>query len=157
MASIPAIRARLAELESRQALPAAELVREAPTPVRLHPNLSELYRQKVAELHLALADPQIGPEALSLLRSLIERIVVRSLPEGAFELEIVDALAAMVGLGQSAADNKKAAQGAAISAVHECSVKVVAGGRNRQYRTVVRRLATISEEVPDHSIRQRFR
>lgn len=70
---------------------AAKLVEEAPTPVRLHPNLSELYRQKVADLHLALADPQIGPEALALLRSLIERIVVRPLPEGGFELEIIAA------------------------------------------------------------------
>jgi len=125
----PAIRARLAELESRKAALAAEVVKEAPTPVRLHPNLSELYRQKVADLHLALADPQIGSEALSLLRSLIERIVVRPLPEGGFELEIVGAIAAMVGLGQSGADNKKAAQRAAVSAVDECSVKVVAGAR----------------------------
>lgn len=153
----PAIGARLPELESREALLAAEVVKQAPTPVRLHPNLSELYRQKVADLYLALADPQIGPEALSLLHFVIKRIVVRPMPDGSFELEIVGAIAAMVKLGQPAADNKKAAQGAAISAVDECSVKVVAGGRNRQYRTVVRRLATISEEVPDHSIRQRFR
>jgi len=125
----PAIRARLAELELRKAMLAAEVQKQAPTPVRLHPNLSELYRQKVADLHLALADPQIGPEALSLLRSLIERIVVRPLPDGSFELEVVGAIAAMVGLGQSGADNKKAAQGAAISAVDECSVKVVAGAR----------------------------
>jgi hypothetical protein len=34
-----------------------------PTPVRLPPNLSELYRQKVSELHLALANPLIDPEA----------------------------------------------------------------------------------------------
>jgi site-specific DNA recombinase len=77
------------------------VVKQAPTSVRLHPNLSELYRQKVADLHLALADPQIGLEALSLLRSLIERIVVRPLPAGAFELEIIGALVAMVGLGQA--------------------------------------------------------
>ena len=80
-------------------------------------------------MHLALADPQIGPEALSLLRSLIERIVVRPLRNGSFELEIVGAIAAMVGLGQSAAGNKTAAQGTAVSAVDECSVKVVAGGQ----------------------------
>jgi site-specific DNA recombinase len=141
----------------RKAVLVAEVQKQAPTPVRLHPNLSELYRQKVADLHLALADPQIGPEALSLLRSLIERIVVRPLPDGSFELEIVGPLAAMVGLGQSTADNKKAALGAAVFAVDECSVKVVAGARNPQYRTVIRRLPTLSEEVPDHSIRRRFR
>ncbi|MCE3256091.1 MAG: hypothetical protein K0Q64_174 [Nitrobacter vulgaris] len=75
--------------------------------------MSELYRQKLADLHLALSDPQIGPEALSL-RSLIERIAVRPLPDGSFELEIVGAIAAMAALGQSAAGNKKPPRGGFI-------------------------------------------
>jgi len=60
---------------------------------------------------------------------------VRPLPDGGFELEIVGAQAAMVGLGQAGADNKKAALGAAVSAVDECSAKVVAGARTHLYRT----------------------
>lgn len=79
----------------------------------------------------------IGPEARELLRSLIERIVVRPLPERGFELEIVGALASMVRLGQSAATNDKAAPGGGWSALDERSVKVVAGARSHLCRTVV--------------------
>ena len=46
----------------------------APAP-RLHPNLAELYRRKVADLQTALADPATRTEALEILRGLIERVV----------------------------------------------------------------------------------
>jgi hypothetical protein len=73
--------------------------------------------------------------ARDLLRSLIERLVVRPLPDGGFELEIVGALASMVRLGQSTATNSKAALGGGFVALDERSVKVVAGARSRLYRT----------------------
>lgn len=58
----PGLRAKLEDLESCKALLEAEL-NDAPLPVpRIHPNLAEVYRQKVANLHEALADPACRDE-----------------------------------------------------------------------------------------------
>ena len=45
---------------------------------RFHPKLAELYRLQVAELHIALNDPDARTEAAEILRTLVERITVRS-------------------------------------------------------------------------------
>ncbi len=42
----------------------------------IHPNLAEVYRRKVAELHEALDDQEIGVEAFELIRSLIDTITL---------------------------------------------------------------------------------
>jgi hypothetical protein len=47
-----------------------------PSPVRLHPNLTELYREKVTALRASLADPAINDEAIGMLRGLIEQVVL---------------------------------------------------------------------------------
>jgi hypothetical protein len=73
----PGLQSRLDELEQRKAALAAEL--EAP---RLHPNLAEVYRKKVADLQTALADPATHTEALEILRALIERVDVRPAEDG---------------------------------------------------------------------------
>jgi hypothetical protein len=97
-------------------------VAAAPAPLpRLHPNLAEGYRRKVEALHEALADPQTGPEALEILRSLIERVVLHPSDTG-FEIELVGKIAHMVALG-STMNTKKPA----IPKEAACSVKVVAG------------------------------
>jgi site-specific DNA recombinase len=94
----------------------------APTVLpRLHPNLSEVYRRKLEALHESLADPQTGTEALEILRSLIDRVVLYPSDRG-FEIELVGEIAHMVALG-SATNTKKAA----IPKEAACSVKVVAG------------------------------
>jgi site-specific DNA recombinase len=56
-----ALEARLAEIEQNLSAP-------APSPVRLHPNLSELYRRKVEQLAESLRDPAIRPAALDTIR-----------------------------------------------------------------------------------------
>ena len=45
----------------------------------IHPNLAEVYRQRVERLHEALNDPSTRDEAFELIRSLIEEI--RLVPE----------------------------------------------------------------------------
>jgi len=45
----------------------------------IHPNLAEVYRQRVERLHEALHDPATRGEAFELIRSLIEEI--RLVPE----------------------------------------------------------------------------
>ncbi len=51
---------KLDELEDRKAALEAALAAPPPTPVRLHPNLAEVYREQVANLHAALADPALA-------------------------------------------------------------------------------------------------
>ena len=109
---------RIKGMEAEKDRLAAALDRPAPSPIRLHPNLAEIYRAKVAELHRALEDPSIRDEALHILRGLVERIVITP-AEGAGEtIELVGAIARMVALS-----NKNAA----LDARTACSVKVVAG------------------------------
>ena len=48
---------KLEELEARKAALEQELTADPPPPVRLHPNLAQVYRGKVGRLHEALADP----------------------------------------------------------------------------------------------------
>jgi site-specific DNA recombinase len=106
------------------------LAKEPPTSLRLHPSLADRYQQRISDLHLALADPDLHSEAVEIVQSLIERIVVTNVPNG-FEIELVGDLAAMINLAQtSAQENKKTALvGAALSAAERRSVKVVAGAR----------------------------
>jgi site-specific DNA recombinase len=51
---------RIKGMEAEKERLAAALDRPAPSPIRLHPNLAEIYRAKVAELHRALEDRRSG-------------------------------------------------------------------------------------------------
>ncbi|HUW73584.1 MAG TPA: recombinase family protein [Methyloceanibacter sp.] len=129
----PGLLARLEALEEQKTKLEKQLS-EAPAPApRLHPNLAELYRRKVEDLHGALADPRTHDEALDILRSLIEQVVVRPHKEG-FRIELVGEIAQMVAFGNHNDAKKKSAS------INEaaCSVKVVAGAGFKPAPTVVR-------------------
>jgi len=98
---------RLQELEARKAALEQELAADPPPPVRLHPNLAQVYRAKVERLHEALADPGLRDEALGILRGLIERVVLHPAEDG-LQVEIVGEIVRMVELGL---DAKQAALG----------------------------------------------
>ena len=85
-----ALEARKVELETR--------IAEKPKPIpRLHPNLAEIYRQKVARLRDELAREETHVQAAGALRDLIE--CVRLVPEnGKLEIELVGELAAILSL-----------------------------------------------------------
>jgi site-specific DNA recombinase len=78
----PRLQRRLDDLETRKAALEASLAASSPPPVRRHPNLAELYREKVDELHLARADPAMRAEALELTRKLIGHVEVHPGDEG---------------------------------------------------------------------------
>jgi len=120
---------RLEDLEARKAALEKDLAADPPPPVRLHPNLAQIYRAKVERLHEALADPALRGEALGILRGLIERVVIHPAEEG-LQVEIVGEIVKMVELGLNAKQ-------AALPKEAACSVKVVAGARNHLYRTVL--------------------
>jgi site-specific DNA recombinase len=63
------MKARAAELDARMSAP-------APSRVRLHPNLSGVYRRKVAALAETLNDPAIRTSALETVRSLISSVTI---------------------------------------------------------------------------------
>jgi site-specific DNA recombinase len=119
----PGLQVKLDELEQRKVTLEAALAAALPPAPRLHPNLAELYRRKVADLQSALADPESRSEALEILRGLVERVVLHPVEKG-FEIELIGEIAAMVDLGT----NKKAgSKEPAVPEAYRCSVKVVAG------------------------------
>ena len=113
----PGLKEKLEDLEARVTALDEALTAPAPSPVRLHPNLSDLYRRKVTELSATLADPGIRAQALEVVRGLIERVTVHTGAEGAVTLDLEGALTAMLSLAQPEAGR----------ALGEGSVKVVAG------------------------------
>jgi site-specific DNA recombinase len=118
----PGLNERLIELESRVAAIDIELGRPAPAPVRLNPNLSEIYRRKVTELAITLSDPSIAQPAREIIRGLIERVAVRW-DDGQPVIILDGALTALIGLTQ----NAKIPARAGLGGIELSSVKVVAG------------------------------
>jgi site-specific DNA recombinase len=122
------VQQRLDGLEARK----AELERAlntAPSPApRLHPKLAEVYRQRVETLATALGGPD-SSEALEVIRSLIERVVLHPAPDGqrGFEIELVGEIAAMAKLGRDEDARLRGSETAADQALFQSSIKVVAG------------------------------
>ncbi len=118
----PGLQDKLLALEGRIAVIDAELAGPAPAPVRLNPNMSEIYRRKVIELAVTLADPAIAQPARDVIRGLIERVAVRW-DDGQPVVILDGALTALIGLAQ----NAKSTAGAGRVGIELSSVKVVAG------------------------------
>jgi len=126
---------RMRQLEAeRQALQKAEEAIETPQPVMVHPNLAELYRRRVADLEKLLTDPELGAEAMDLIRSMITeiKVVPRQGAEGV-DLELAGDLARILHLcSTSSMQNAQAVGGAGrLSVSYE--VSVVAGTCNQRY------------------------
>ncbi len=117
------VQQKIDDCEARQIELERALSRPAATAPRLHPNLAEVYRQRVANLQSALAGPD-GTEALERLRALIEKVVLHPASEGrGFQVELTGAIIEMLRIG--AADQRR--NSAADRGLFEGSVKVVAG------------------------------
>ena len=118
------VQAKLEALEARQTELATELATPV-EPVRLHPNLADIYRKKVARLHDLLSNEGTRTEAIENIRSLVDTVTFRPGPGFRLEVELVGDLAQMVHLAQAPTGN-----GPVSGAVHEefaRSIKVVAG------------------------------
>jgi site-specific DNA recombinase len=104
-AKMDALEAQKADLETRM------IATPAPDPVTIHPDLAEIYARKVANLAEALNDADTKAEAADLLRSLIDRIILR--PEegapGGHAIELFGELGAILSLcGNGKGTNAKA-------------------------------------------------
>jgi site-specific DNA recombinase len=127
----PGLQQKLDSLEAERQRLEGVLRQAPPSPVRLHPNLSELYRKQVDKLHQALAHPSTRDEAFAILRQLIERVTVRPHEEGV-EIELEGEIVAMVEValgsdGEGATNDKAALRRLMLDDGSRRSVKVVAG------------------------------
>jgi site-specific DNA recombinase len=118
------VQTKLEALEGRQGEVAKKLVGLSAEPVRLHPNLADLYQRKVAALQDLLESDATRTEAVEIIRSLVDQVIFRPTPEAGLEVELVGDIAGMVHLAQNPENSPVS------GAVHDqfaSSVKVVAG------------------------------
>ncbi len=74
----PSMKSKMDALEAQKAGLEAKLAAlPAPSPVILHPGIADVYAAKVSDLAAALNDAESRPEAVEILRGLIEKIVLR--------------------------------------------------------------------------------
>jgi DNA invertase Pin-like site-specific DNA recombinase len=119
-----AVKDEMTVLEARRVELLARLEAAPPSMPRLHPNLAELYRQKVTNLAEALNDEHTRLEAAECIRELIEEI--RLVPEnGKLRVELYGELAALLNL----ANGHPRSKGTGVQ------ITLVAGARNHLYRT----------------------
>jgi site-specific DNA recombinase len=92
-----AVKDEMTTLEARRSNLLGQL-KAAPPPIpRLHPNIAEVYRQKILSLREALNDERTRTEAAECIRGLIEEI--RLVPEkGKLRIELFGELAALINL-----------------------------------------------------------
>ena len=96
----------LRRLEEVQARLEQEISAEPHEPQPLiHPNMSEIYRRRVENLHNLLIDPASKDEASEIIRSLIDRIVLSPM-NGELQIDLHGELAAILNFCQ---DSKKPA------------------------------------------------
>ena len=103
----PSMKERMQGLERRREALEAELAAAAEPKPRLHPNLAEVYRQKVAALHEALAAEDGGHEVREAMRALVEAVVLVP-DDGRLAIEVRGDLAAILALGQNASTRRRA-------------------------------------------------
>ena len=123
------VRDQLRELENRKREIAFELdASQATSGIELHPNLPELYRRKVAELNHILHDEATRPQAVDIVRSLIDKIeITPGKMRGQCEIVVVGALAQILAFAQQKTTAASSGDGGKFL--------MVAGARNHLYRT----------------------
>ena len=130
----PGLKTKIEDMEVEVVAMKSEInVAPPPAPI-LHPNLAELYRRKIENLHEALNTLDSRIDAAEILRTIVERIDVTPIGRGGFEINLVGDIVNMIDLAQSPEQTKTAASvETAVPDAYRSSVKVVAGARNRRY------------------------
>jgi len=127
IAGVPAdqVKDKMISLDARRKDLEAQLVAadNSPSPVRLHPKMSETYRERVAALIRGLGDGEGMEEAREALRGLIEKIVLSPREDGpGLTIDLHGALASLLLLATGASAHRVA--------------RVETAGRKRQNSTV---------------------
>ncbi|RDD96185.1 recombinase family protein [Paracoccus pantotrophus] len=153
----PSMKTKMADLETRKTRLTAFL-EDTPEPpaLRLHPRLSDLYREKIENLSAALKEPGMKLEATQILRSLIAEI--RMVPEtsapGGHEIELLGELAGILALSET--DTTKPPHLARARNSVE-SVKMVAGADNHLHLPPSTLIFPMLRQVEPEILREIFR
>jgi hypothetical protein len=130
----PSMKGRMAELEAEKAALEERLTSAPELPkVRLHPNLAGVYRQKVAALEQALADPMDKAEAMEIVRSQIERITLTPNDQGTLDIQLHGDLARILEICEAGERRSERPR----TDVPGRGLSVVAGAYNHLYRTIM--------------------
>jgi hypothetical protein len=120
------VKDRLAKLEGRKAELEARLDATDAPPVAIHPNIGKYYRKQVGELREALNDPDRRAEAVTLIRTLVDRIVLTPQEKGKGTRRLsIDLVGAIAGILAMSAQTKAAP----VSRGGRSQAKLVAGTR----------------------------
>ncbi len=90
----------LLALETKKATLEQELANWRGEPVRLHPNMAEVYRRQVEELAALLQTEDDKQEAFEAIRSLVDQIIL-SPEEGKLRVDLHGVIAAILRLAQA--------------------------------------------------------
>ena len=122
-APVRALKEELLSLEARQDELVERIAAQGPSKPLIHPNLAEIYRRQVADLHRALENEGTKAEAADLIRGLVEAIVLTA-EHGELRIDLHGDLA---GILQIATNKDKPLESSGLMMVQD---KVVAGARN---------------------------
>jgi hypothetical protein len=127
----PGLQAKLDGLEAQRVTLTAELTKRPANLPALHPNLADVYRERVARLEQALADRD-APEALEAARALIDRVIVSppSDPGSPPGIELVGQLQAMLCAGGADIGTKDRRSANAVLSLFDSAVKAGPGGQS---------------------------
>jgi len=131
---IPAakVKEKMLALETEKAELETKLAATSEEPVLIHPNMAETYRDQVAALHEALSDETRRAEAVDVIRSLVDEVVLSPVMIGGKETLAIDLKGHLAGILTLAAQTKKSLSGQ-DSGFFDESTKLVAGARNQLY------------------------
>ncbi len=102
----PSMKDRMAELERKKSEFEGTLARSTEPPnLRLHPGISKVYARKVEQLEAALEAPATRAEAMELIRSMIDQIVLTPVDNG-LRAELFGDLAEIVAVCEQARGKK---------------------------------------------------
>ncbi len=129
-------------LEARQEAPEAKLLQaDSPRPL-LHPNMADVYRRKIGDLHAALSGDSSKTEAAEILRTLIEAIMLTP-EDGELSIYLKSDLAGILTLAQN--KTKPLAKVAKSSGGLAQQVSLVAGERKHREHSFVK----LRSDLPD--------
>lgn len=124
------VKGELMELEAKKEELEYTLTEASVDEPLLHPNLAEVYRAKVADLHDALNAEDTKAEAFELIRSLVDKIVLTP-DAGKLRIDLYGELAGIL----SICSGKQKAADQMINGLEQ--IKMVAGGGAHLYRTIL--------------------
>ena len=121
------VKDKIAELEERKEALEARLANAPEDKVRIHPNMAGYYRKKIADLGPALTEPSSRPQAVEIVRKLIDRIVLTPTEQDGKKTLSITLEGHMAGILAMAANAK-----APLDESDACVkvTKLVAGARN---------------------------